>query len=126
MRAFNKRLSGVRIEVEHAFGLLKGRFRSLKEMGAHADIQEMYRAIEALLILHNICIDYGDKPDNDWEINMDEEGSVDSEHEEDPDAMIIENGENIPARETDAWLKRQGRAKRMIIFNDLFPAEANY
>lgn len=124
MRAFNKRLSGVRIEVEHAFGLLKGRFRSLKEMGPHADIQEMYKAIEALLILHNMCIDYGDKPDDDWEIDLDEERSV--EHEEDPDAMIIENGENIPARETNnAWLKRQGRAKRMIIFNDLFP-EANY
>ena len=123
MRAFNKRLSGVHIEVEHAFGLLKGRFRSLKEMGPHADIQEMYKAIEALLILHNMCIDYGDKPDDDWEIDLDEERSV--EHEEDPDAMIIENGENIPARETNAWLKRQGRAKRMIIFNDLFP-EANY
>lgn len=70
-----------------------------------------------------MCIDYGDKPDDDWEIDLDEERSV--EHEEDPDAMIIENGENIPARETNAWLKRQGRAKRMIIFNDLFP-EANY
>lgn len=95
----------------------------MKEMGPHADIQEMYKAIEALLILHNMCIDYGDKPDDDWEIDLDEERSV--EHEEDPDAMIIENGENIPARETNAWLKRQGCAKRMIIFNDLFP-EANY
>jgi hypothetical protein len=59
MRAFNKRLSGVRIGVEHAFGMLKGRFRSLKEMGPHADIQEMYKAIEVLLILHNMCIEYG-------------------------------------------------------------------
>ena len=67
MRAFNKRLSGIRIEVEHAFGMLKGRFRSLKEMGPHADIQEMYKAIEVLLILHNMCIDYGDKPEDSWE-----------------------------------------------------------
>lgn len=92
-------------------------------MGPHTDIQEMYKAIEALLILHNMCIDYGDKPDDDWEIDTtdvsDEEGSV--EHDEDPNAMIVENGQSIPAWETDAWLKRQGCAKQMIIFNDLFP-----
>ena len=92
-------------------------------MGPHADIQEMYRAIKALLILHNMCIDYGDKPDDDWEIDVMDEERLD-ERDEDPDAIIVENGENIPIQETDAWLKRQGRAKRMIIFNDLFP-EAN-
>jgi hypothetical protein len=54
MRAFNKHLSGIRIGVEHAFGMLKGLFGSLKEMGAHADIQEMYKAIEALLILSHV------------------------------------------------------------------------
>ncbi|KIL55497.1 hypothetical protein M378DRAFT_90850, partial [Amanita muscaria Koide BX008] len=126
MRAFNKRLSGVRIEVEHAFGLLKGRFRSLKEMGPHADIQEMYKAIESLLILHNMCIDYGDEPEDNWEFatteSLDEEGFV--ELDEDAGPTIVENGQSIPGWETDAWLKRQGRAKRMIIFNDLFP-EAN-
>jgi len=35
--------------------------------------------------------------------------------------MIFDGGESIPAIETDAWLKRQGYAKQMIIFNDLFP-----
>lgn len=126
MRAFNKRLSGIRIEVEHAFGMLKGRFRSLKEMGPHADIQEMYKAIEVLLILHNMCIDYGDKPEDSWEFDaadvLDNEEFI--EADEDADAMIVGSGESIPSWETDAWLKRQGRAKRMIIFNDLFP-EAN-
>ncbi|KIL57042.1 hypothetical protein M378DRAFT_88397, partial [Amanita muscaria Koide BX008] len=124
MRAFNRRLSGIRIEVEHAFGMLKGRFRSLKEMGPHADVQEMYKAIEALLILHNMCIEYGDKPEDIW--GFDPTDPFDSEAgfvepEQDADALIIENGQGIPAQETDAWLKRQGRAKRMIIFDDLFP-----
>ena len=64
MRAFNKCLSGVWIGVEHAFGMLKGRFQLLKEMGPHVDIQEMYKAIEVLLILHNMCIGYGDKPED--------------------------------------------------------------
>jgi hypothetical protein len=122
MRAFNKHLSGIRIGVEHAFGMLKGRFGSLKEMGAHADIQEMYKAIEALLILHNMCIEYGDKPEDIW--GYDPKGDFDDEegeYLENGDGMILDDGEGIPARETDAWLKRQGQAKRMIIFNDLFP-----
>jgi hypothetical protein len=122
MRAFNKRLSGVRIGVEHAFGMLKGRFQSLKEMGPHADIQEMYKAIEVLLILHNMCIEYGDKPEDIW--GYDPKDDFDDEEVEDienGDGMIFDGGEGIPAIETDAWLKRQGRAKRMIIFNDLFP-----
>jgi hypothetical protein len=78
--------------------MLKGRFRSLKEMGPYADIQEMYKAIEAMLILHNMCIDYGDKPGDDWEIDTTgvshEVGLV--EHDEDSDAMIVENGQSIP------------------------------
>jgi hypothetical protein len=91
-------------------------------MGAHADIQEMYKAIEALLILHNMCIEYGDKPEDIR--GYDPKGDFDDEEGEDlenGDGMILDDGEGIPARETDAWLKRQGRAKRMIIFNDLFP-----
>jgi hypothetical protein len=126
MRAFNKRLSGVRITVEHAFGRLKGRFRALKEMGPHEDIQEMYKAIEALLILHNICIDLGDKPEEIWDFDPKDDFE---ETEEDPDPDLeaslgeFEELDAIPGHETDAWLKRQGRRKRMIIFNELFPAD---
>lgn len=49
--------------MEHAFGLLKGRFLSLKEMGTHHDIQETYKVIEALMVIHNMCIDHGDRPE---------------------------------------------------------------
>ncbi|KAF5332528.1 hypothetical protein D9611_005120 [Ephemerocybe angulata] len=62
MRRFNKRLSSVRIGVEHAFGRLKRRFRSLQNFTPHRDIRETYKAIEAMLVLHNLCIEYRDKP----------------------------------------------------------------
>jgi len=108
MRAFNKQLSGVRITVEHAFGRLKGRFRALKEMGPHDDIQEMYKVIEALLILHNFCIDFGDKPEDIWD--FDPKDDFDGAEEDlDPDLQDeIEEFEEIPGHETDAWLKKQG------------------
>ena len=38
MHAFNKWLSSDHITSEHAFGLLKANFPSLKEMGKHEDI----------------------------------------------------------------------------------------
>jgi len=38
-------------------------------MGPHDDIQEMYKVIKALLILHNFCIDFGDKPEDIWDFD---------------------------------------------------------
>lgn len=58
MRQFNKQLSSIRIASEHAFGHLKGCFPSLKEMGSHKDIEEMYKSIEAMMTLHNISTCY--------------------------------------------------------------------
>ena len=52
---------------EHAFGMIKGCFLSLKEMGTHRNIQDMYKAIEAMMILHNICIDWNDSPEEIWD-----------------------------------------------------------
>jgi hypothetical protein len=43
---------------------LKGQFQSLNEMGTHHDIQETYRVIKALMVVHNMCIDHGDKPED--------------------------------------------------------------
>lgn len=60
MRAFNLHLSSVRIVVEHSFGLFKGRFPALCGMGPHQDIQEIYKTIEALMVLHNMAIDLKD------------------------------------------------------------------
>ena len=79
-------------------------------MGPHEDIQEMYKVIKALLILHNICIDLGDKPKEIWDFNPKDDFE---ETEEDPDPDLeaslgeFEELEAIPGHETDAWLKRQ-------------------
>ena len=106
MKAFNKCLSGIQIGVEHAFGMLKGYFGSLKEMWSHADIQEMYKAIEVLLVLHNMCIEYGDKPEDIW--GYDPKDDFDDEEAEDlenGDGMILDDGEGIPARDgQNEWL----------------------
>ncbi|CAE6534513.1 unnamed protein product [Rhizoctonia solani] len=59
-RHFNKRLSRGRNLVEMTFGRLKARFSSLYCMGVVYNMDDLYRCVEALMVLHNICIDYGD------------------------------------------------------------------
>lgn len=113
----------MRIEVEHAFGLLKGRFRALKEMGPHLNIQDLYKAIEALMILHNMCIDHGDQPDYFW-TTMGEGFTEEVDFDNDTDVDVGEQfSSQIPPHETDEWLKIMGKRKRMIIFNDLVPPD---
>jgi hypothetical protein len=46
-----------------AFGRLKSRFPALKKMGAVSDIKDMYRAVQAMMVVHNLCYDLGDRPD---------------------------------------------------------------
>ena len=130
MREFNVLLSSVRIASEHAYGLLKGRFLSLKGMGEHKDIQTIYKAIEAMLVLHNICIDWDDHPDTIWQYNSTDiwegwDGMEDRVDDEDEETEVgiddIEGEANIPARETPQYLKDEGRRKRQIIFDELFP-----
>jgi len=38
-------------------------------MGIHRRIQDMYKAIEALMIIHNICIDWEYRPEDVWNID---------------------------------------------------------
>jgi hypothetical protein len=122
MRAFNKRLSSVRITSEHAFGLLKGRFPSLKEMGRHEDIQDAFKAIEAMMIIHNICIDWNDRPDCIWDFNPTDDWSDDDDDDDvDADLEVIGGEAHVPDHETNAWLKEMGRQKRNVILNELFP-----
>jgi hypothetical protein len=120
MRAFNRRLSAVRIAIEHTFGLFKGRFPSLRGMGPHKSVQDIYRVIEALMILHNIAIDFKDKPDERWCIDEDPE---DQDHDNDGDDVVVQDIQGpaqVPAHETAEWLKEQGRRKRLAILNQLF------
>lgn len=119
--AFNKNLSGIRVYVEHTIGLLKGRFPSMKDMGRHEDPQDIYKAIHAMLVLHNLCIDLGDAEDQFIGEGMeDDDEAVLPDHGGD---IVIEPGNegHIPAYETDDWHKEAGRNKRERILDDLFP-----
>lgn len=127
MRDFNRTLSKVRITSEHTFGRLKGRFPSLKDMGPHDNLEDLYDVIEALMVLHNICIDWGDRPEEIWSFDPKDPPRDGEEMPEEVDgdtATIYENipeGSSIPHYETDAWLKEEGYRKRWAIFTELFP-----
>jgi len=60
-RHWNRELSHLRVRVEHAFGVLKGRFPSLRGFRGH-DLRQVWKFIESLLILHNILQEFGDDP----------------------------------------------------------------
>lgn len=51
----------MRIFVEHGFGRLKGRFQWLKCIPDH-DLDEIYKTVEALFILHNFLESRNDDP----------------------------------------------------------------
>lgn len=113
MWEFNKHLSGVCIASEHAFGLLKGRFPSLKEMGRHEDIQDLYKAMEAMMIIHNICMDWKDRPDYIWDFDPTDDWSDDEDEDEvqgeDVGCEVIDGEAHVPDHETNAWLMEVGR-----------------
>lgn len=62
-KQWNSQLSHLRVAVENAFGRLKGRFPCLRNLPGH-DVREMFRTVEALLIVHNIVEEFGDDPTN--------------------------------------------------------------
>jgi hypothetical protein len=72
-RQFNKRLSSARVSVEHAFGIMKGRFPILRripnivnETGGHDRVVNIIRTI---CVLHNFLLDCEDE----WELSSEEE-----------------------------------------------------
>lgn len=119
--------------MEHAFGDLKGRFPSLKCLGGVDDLPNLFRAIEALLILHNICIELND---NAREI---EDFRTDDLYPAPPDGFIPTEDQDIEQQgeryawvglanatrnnrgETDESMKREGRNLRLRILNERFP-----
>lgn len=60
-KRWNYKLSSMRIFVEHAFGRLKDRFQWLKKI-PNRDIDEIYKTVESLLILHNFLESRHDDP----------------------------------------------------------------
>ena len=118
----------MRIVSEHAFGRLKGCFPSLKDMGHHDNIQDLYKANEALLILHNICIDWGDAPEHIWKFNPDDPPRDDEEMPEEIDGddaepinCVVVGQTAIPSHETEQWLKEEGYRKRLAVLDELSP-----
>ncbi|KAJ7742544.1 hypothetical protein B0H16DRAFT_1323264, partial [Mycena metata] len=91
----------------------------LRGMGQHQSVQEVYRVIEALLVLHNMSIDFKDKPEDTWVLTKDPE-DVNDENDGDREGMDVVGAAQVPAHETDDWLKEQGRRKRLRVFNELF------
>lgn len=55
-------MSAKRVVVEHALGLLKGRFRRLRGFENHK-IPFIVKCIIAACVFHNICIQYRDEFD---------------------------------------------------------------
>lgn len=117
--AFNRKLSSIRIYIEHAFGLLKSRFQSLRALGWHENIDQAYHVIQALMITHNLCIDFEDHPmDVQGVNNVSEEGLEDVlGHGE----IEIDKDIPFPEGETEEALREQGRNKQEIVLNRLFP-----
>lgn len=58
-KIYNEKLSKNRVSIEHAFGLLKGRFRCLQNLQVYKT-EYIPKIILACCILHNLCIDQND------------------------------------------------------------------
>jgi hypothetical protein len=65
---FNKMLSACRIYIEHAFGMLKGRWRCLLKTN-DSNLTNIKLQVIACCILHNICQDIQDEYLHDWDDN---------------------------------------------------------
>ncbi|KAH9922087.1 uncharacterized protein B0H18DRAFT_833061, partial [Fomitopsis serialis] len=126
MRMFNKLVSSIRVRVEQAFGILKGRFPGLKILGTPSEIANAYRTVEALMSIHNFCIDNDDHPEAipwfDWR-----DPEVDAAIEL-ARAGILDDEEmgNVggPAEEQPGDdLRELGHQMREELFNVLFPPE---
>lgn len=77
-RNYNFCHASARVVIERAFGLLKGRFRSLLTVFAMNRVDLIPTHVLACCILHNICLMRGD--DLNFEINEDEEEVIDVAH----------------------------------------------
>ncbi|KAH7881983.1 hypothetical protein F5I97DRAFT_1817831, partial [Phlebopus sp. FC_14] len=114
------------ITVKHTFDMLKGHFPSLKDLLPEQDIQHTYHLIEALFMLHNLCIDLSDQPKRiPFFSSVDAESDNDEEHiQNDVEVSgydgVKEQEIELPAWQTDEWLHLAGHQCRLQILDDLF------
>ena len=76
-KKFNKELAKARIVSEHAFGLLKGRWRALLKR-LDEDHCRIPNTIIACCVLHNICIIRGDEFEGDADDSSDDDDDDDN------------------------------------------------
>ena len=94
---------------------------SLKTMGQHGNMQEVYKAIESMIIIHNMCIDFNDHPQSIEGFTADNAGfPIEPSMNESFLQEVEEADINIPIYETDQWLKKEGYRKRMELLKYLF------
>ncbi|KAJ7776059.1 hypothetical protein DFH07DRAFT_732102, partial [Mycena maculata] len=122
MKDFNFILSSEHIRVEHAFGCFKLRFQSARMMGGHKDVQDVWRAVDALLILHNMCL-HGDhtKYLEQYREDLGNDRTGEERPEPDPNDFFVFQPPSVPAIETGAWLKEQGLQLREQLLNLVCP-----
>jgi predicted DNA-binding protein YlxM (UPF0122 family) len=111
IRRFNRRLFRIRIDIEHAFEILKSRWRSLTELRLRIRNKKNYtyviRWIIACVILHNILSNIQDEWDENEEWWISEKENA---HDEKLRQLIIKQlNERIAKRE---------HVKEMILSND--------
>lgn len=84
-------------------------------------MREGYRVIESLMIVHNLCIEYDDHP-QDWLGGDEEEEDLVVAEEDDRGLQgeLVEDIDiDIPANETDASLREAGHQMRFNLLNRL-------
>lgn len=103
-RLFNKQVSSKRVVVENAFGLLKGRFRRLLDLG-NMDLQLCSKIILSCCILHNLCL-------NDDLNNLND---------------VDENDKNQPGNESynTQTSEKQQTTRQIEIFNKMYSQQTN-
>lgn len=105
-KKFNVKLSQNRVVIEHAFALLKGRFRRLKLLEA-VRLDLIPLLIICTCILHNICLETNDIP-LDIELN----NELEEERIMQPNNM---DGENIDGNNALAIAKRNNIANLLSV-----------
>lgn len=107
-KRFNRKLSSIRIDIEHAFGMLKGRWNSLTGLRLclynEQQYEYMVQWITACVVLHNILLTLSDIWDieDGWWTEEEEE-----EHEED---LLI-----IQAEQTRTGMDRREVLKGIVL-----------
>ena len=81
---FNRNLCKMRFVVEHAFGRLKGRWRSLLKRN-DTTMQYIIQQTAACCILHNLC-EMQEEEFEDWRVDVDADIGQHHEDYEDDDA----------------------------------------